>query len=73
MAEDVNEGRRAFLNRAKYAGIAAVGSTALLAGTDKHHERGEKSGGGVVVGKSKKNETLYRKTHQWEDYYKSAL
>jgi len=73
MATEVNESRRAFLGRAKYAGAAVVASTVVLAGTDSHHERGEREGGGVVVGQSKKNEVLYRKTQQWEDFYKSAL
>jgi hypothetical protein len=30
------------------------------------------SSNGVVVGKSPKQEILYKKTSNWEDYYKSA-
>ncbi len=58
--------RRSFLKKAVVAGsAAAVGAVAANANSN--------DSSGVVVGKSKKKEILYKKTRAWEMYYHSAL
>ena len=60
--------RRAFLKKALSAGaISAVACTSLNAATTS----GSNSSG-VVVGRAKKKEILYKKTLHWEKFYKVA-
>lgn len=68
-------GRREFLKRATTAGAVVLGTGTLIAATTESQHRGSSvgSGNGVVVGRSKKNEILYRKTQNWEEYYKRAV
>jgi anaerobic selenocysteine-containing dehydrogenase len=64
--------RRDFMKKsALTVGAAAVGATALAANTKDASS--EASSGGVVVGKSPKKEITYKKTKEWEEFYKSAL
>ncbi len=51
-------------------GSVAIASTNVLAASAKSVQDG--SNNGVVVGSSKKQEILYKKTATWEEYYKSA-
>ena len=71
---ELSPNRREFLKRAGTAGaVLAVGAAAVV-GTTQTYARGETSGqNGVVVGRSRKNEILYRKTPQWELFYKAAM
>ncbi|SFZ98919.1 Formate dehydrogenase subunit or accessory protein [hydrothermal vent metagenome] len=63
--------RRDFIKKsALTVGATAVGATALAANNDSASN--EASSGGVVVGKSSKKEITYKKTKEWEMYYKSA-
>ena len=63
--------RRSFLKKsAVVAGAAAVGSTAMAVSKTTESEAGSN---GVVVGKSPKKEITYKKTAQWDEYYKQAL
>ncbi len=64
----MNKSRRSFVKKAALAGaVGAVGVVTLNAAG------GTVNSNGVVVGKSKKKEITYKKTKEWEDYYKSAL
>ncbi|MDR2905470.1 MAG: twin-arginine translocation signal domain-containing protein [Helicobacteraceae bacterium] len=71
---EVSEERREFLKRAKSAAIAVGAGAVVIAATTQSYARGETNGkGGVAVGRSRKSEILYRKTQQWEQFYKSAM
>ena len=60
--------RRSFLKKAATAGaITAVGIVVANAKDESYNS------GGVVVGKSKKQEILYKKTKVWDEYYRNAL
>jgi hypothetical protein len=73
MSEQTND-RREFLKRAGIAGAAIAVGAAVVVGTTQTYSRGQSGGqNGVVVGRSRKNEILYRKTPQWEAFYKAAL
>lgn len=62
--------RRDFMKKsALTVGATAVGATALAANSDASTEA---SSGGVVVGKSPKKEITYKKTKEWEIYYKTS-
>lgn len=56
--------RRSFLKKTLGAGAVVAAST-LVAKTPVIQQSG-----GVVVGKSKKKEILYRATPEWELYYR---
>ena len=59
--------RRSFIKKTLGASaLVATGSVAALAG-----EKARVSNG-VVVGKSKKKEILYKKTAQWDAFYNAA-
>ena len=63
----MNESRRGFVKKAAVVGaVTAIGVVAAQAS-------GSTGSNGVVIGKSKKNEIIYKKTRAWEDYYKSAM
>ncbi|QOG11810.1 twin-arginine translocation signal domain-containing protein [Arcobacter sp. FWKO B] len=63
--------RRDFVKKAAIVtGTAALGATVLTATTVKGSA--SQVSNGVVVGKSKKQEILYKKTAAWEEYYKQA-
>ena len=67
----MQSGRRDFIKKsALTVGATAVGATALAANTKDAST--EASSGGVVVGKSSKKEITYKKTKEWEEYYKCA-
>ncbi|MDR2639408.1 MAG: twin-arginine translocation signal domain-containing protein [Helicobacteraceae bacterium] len=69
-----NNDRREFLKRAKNAALAIGAGAAVVVGTTQTYARGQTDGhGGVAVGRSRKDEIVYRKTPQWEAFYKSAL
>ncbi len=57
--------RRSFLKKA--LGVSAVVAVSSLVAKD-----GEQVSNGVVVGKSKKKEILYKPSPEWEKYYKVA-
>jgi hypothetical protein len=65
----VQEKRRSFIKKTLGASavVAAAGVTAVA--SEKHST----GSNGVVVGKSKKKEILYKKTAHWEAYYHAAL
>lgn len=66
--------RRDFIKRAGIAGAVVATTSGLVVLTSPAQARGENvQGSGVVVGRSKKTEVLYRKTPAWELFYKSAL
>jgi nitrous oxide reductase len=66
----MQNGRRDFIKKsALTVGATAVGATALAANSDASTEANT---GGVVVGKSSKKEITYKKTKEWELYYKGA-
>lgn len=64
------EERRNFLKTTLGAGIA--GATTLLATKYSLAKETPKSTNGVVLGQSPKKEVLYKKTAEWEAYYKAA-
>ena len=68
----MQESRRDFLRKSLKVG--AVGGTFLAtAATAKPtSDELEPDGNGVVVGKSSKKEVLYKKSKEWEYYYKIA-
>ncbi|MDY0320690.1 MAG: twin-arginine translocation signal domain-containing protein [Arcobacteraceae bacterium] len=67
----MQKSRRDFVkNAAIVTGTAALGATVLTATTVKGSTSSD--GHGVVVGKSKKKEILYKKTAAWEEFYKQA-
>lgn len=67
-------GRREFLKRVGIGGAVAVGTFGFIQATAPSHHRGEHVGGnGVVVGNSRKDETLYQKTEHWEKFYKNSI
>lgn len=62
----MQENRRNFLRKSLKIGAGAtLISTIALANS-------ETSGSGVVKGKSKKKEVLYKKSEAWEKYYKTV-
>jgi len=65
--------RRKFLKIALGAGVVGVGAL-MGARPGKSEEKAPESASsnGVVVGHSPKKEILYRKTRNWEIYYKSS-
>ncbi|MCK9257694.1 MAG: twin-arginine translocation signal domain-containing protein [Sulfurospirillaceae bacterium] len=62
----MQEQRRSFLKKAAGAS-AVVAASGLMAST-----KVEQISGGVVVGRSKKKEILYRETPEWNLYYKRS-
>lgn len=66
------EERRTFLKTTLSVGAAGVG-TLLSAklGVAKDNE-GSASSNGVIIGTSPKKEILYKKTANWNTYYKAA-
>lgn len=58
----MKKNRRIFLKNSLTLG--AVASTSLLASSS------EDKSNGVVLGNSKKKEILYKKTKEWQKYYK---
>ena len=67
----MQESRREFAKRAAIIGAITTSSTAVLAATGDSSVQGD-SNNGVVVGKSRKKEILYKKTAAWEEFYKNA-
>ncbi|HOI84390.1 MAG: twin-arginine translocation signal domain-containing protein [Campylobacterales bacterium] len=69
-----DNGRREFLKRLGIGSAVAAGSLGFVVATSPKHHRGQHlHGNGVVVGNSRKDEVLYQKTQNWEQFYKSAL
>ena len=63
------KGRRSFIKKALGASaVVATSSTIAMANSSKKEE----SSNGVVVGKSRKKEILYKETQAWDDFYKSS-
>lgn len=62
----MQEKRRSFLKK-------ALGTSALVAASGViASDKSVNGSNGVVVGKSAKKEILYKKTLNWEAYYKAA-
>ena len=71
---DKLEQRRNFIKRAGIAATVVAGSVIATAATTESQPRGSGSdaGSGVVTGRSKKKEILYKKTTAWSDFYNAA-
>lgn len=69
-----DELRRDFIKRAGIAATVIAGSVVATAATTQSQSRGAGSdtGSGVVTGRSKKKEILYKKTTAWSDFYNAA-
>ena len=69
----MQDDRRSFLKTTLGAGVVGVG-TLLAAKTGLADSGNERitSSNGVVTGTSPKKEILYKKTQNWDIYYKSA-
>ncbi|NQY21586.1 MAG: twin-arginine translocation signal domain-containing protein [Campylobacteraceae bacterium] len=66
----MSNSRRNFVKKALGAGaVLAAASTVSMANSGN---KNFSSSGGVVVGKSKKKEILYKETKEWEDFYKRS-
>lgn len=69
-----DSGRRDFLKRVGIGGAVVAGSLGFIQLTAPTTHRGEHvSGNGVVVGNSRKDETLYQKTEYWDKFYKYSI
>ena len=67
----MKENRRSFLKKALGAGaVVAASSTVAIASAVSSKQ--EVSSNGVVIGKSKKKEILYKHTPAWEEFYNKA-
>jgi len=63
--------RRGFIKKALGVGaIAVAGSTVSMA--NALSSKTETNSNGVVIGKSRKKEILYKETQAWDDFYKSS-
>lgn len=63
----MQENRRAFLTKALSLGAISMASASCLNAKDINADSN-----GVVVGRAKKKEVLYKKTLNWEKFYKIA-
>ncbi|WP_024956005.1 twin-arginine translocation signal domain-containing protein [Sulfurospirillum arcachonense] len=64
----MQESRRGFLKKAAVVGtVAAVGTLSA-----SESAKSTVGSNGVVVGKSPKKEILYKKTANWDAYYKAS-
>jgi len=69
----MQEERRTYLKAAVSAGVVGVSTfVAAKYGVAADNEAPEAGSNGVVVGHSPKKEVLYKKTANWERYYKAA-
>ena len=67
------EERRAFLKTTFSAGVVGVGTIlAAKCGVASEKDNSTQDSNGVVIGKSPKKEILYKKTANWDAYYKAA-
>ena len=66
----MQNGRRNFIKKAAIVTAGTVAGATVMAanGTSSIDD----ATNGVVVGKSNKKEILYKKTAQWEEFYKKA-
>lgn len=73
MADELNQ-RRDFIKRTGIAATVLAGSVIATAATAETKPRGagNNMGNGVVTGRAKKKEILYRKTAAWSDFYSAA-
>jgi hypothetical protein len=73
MTEELNT-RRSFLKRAGTAATVLTGSVVAVAASSHNFDRGAGSNtsGGVVTGRSRKKEILYKKTGSWSLFYDVA-
>ncbi|MDC0933064.1 twin-arginine translocation signal domain-containing protein [Arcobacteraceae bacterium] len=63
--------RRNFIKKAAIVTTGAVaGATVMAANSNPSVKQAD--GNGVVIGKSKKKEILYKHTPAWEEFYKKA-
>lgn len=67
----MHEERRSFLKAGLGAGAIGVG-VLLSAGTGMAQDAKPSASNGVVVGHSPKKEVLYKKTANWDRYYKAT-
>ena len=69
----MQDDRRSFLKTTLGAGVVGVGTLlAAKTGLADSTNGGVTSSNGVVTGTSPKKEILYKKTQNWDIYYKSA-
>ena len=67
----VQNSRRSFIKKAAIVTTGAVaGATVMTANSNASVQ--DVDGNGVVIGSSNKKEILYKKTSQWEEFYKNA-
>ena len=64
----MQEKRRVFLKKTLQASAVVVGAAVVGANA----KTSGKEGNGVVLGKSRKKEILYKETKAWELYYKRS-
>jgi len=63
------EKRRSFIKKALGVGALVVTGTKIAMANDN---KKESISSGVVVGKSRKKEILYKETQEWDDFFKSC-
>ena len=73
MADELNQ-RRNFIKKAGIAATVVAGSVVATAATMESQPRGggSNAGNGVVTGRAKKKEILYKKTMAWNEFYDAA-
>ena len=65
------EERRDFVKKALGSTIA-IAATGAVASIRNEKSYGQSDSNGVVVGKSKKKEILYKETKNWEAFYRAS-
>lgn len=68
----MEESRREFLKKSLKVGAIGAGVVAATAASASTGVNLQSDSNGVVVGKSNKKEALYKKSKEWEYYYKIA-
>lgn len=67
----MKEERRSFVKKTLGASALVVAGSATAAMASSNSSKSASSNG-VVIGKSPKKEILYKKTAQWEAFYKAS-
>lgn len=66
----MSNSRRNFVKKTLGAGLVLAVSTSVSIANSTNENFSSSSG--VVKGKSKKKEVLYKETREWEDFYKRS-